>query len=80
MEVTSVMDLLSAADERSPELLRLLEQHLASLEEQLESVIKVASGLPVDQQDKYWALAADLQKEIRLTRKHILAELDKQRE
>jgi len=66
-------------EENDPELLGSLEKHLAMVEEQLESIIRIASRLPVEQQDEYWALASDLQREIRQTRKQILAKLQRNR-
>ena len=67
------------SDENDTELLGSLEKHLAMVEQQLESIIRTASRLPVEEQDKYWSLASDLQREIRLTRKQILAELQRNR-
>jgi predicted transglutaminase-like cysteine proteinase len=69
-EMTPAVNLLQISDDNA-ELLESLEKHLAMVEEQLESVIRKASSLPVEQQDEYWALASDFQKEIRLTRKEI---------
>ena len=69
-----------ASDETDTEVLVSLEKHLAMVEEPLESVIRKASSLPLEQQDEYWALATDLQKEIRLTRRQILLELQKNKE
>jgi hypothetical protein len=68
------------SDEDGIELLGSLEKHLAMVEEQLESIIRIASRLPVEQQDEYWFLASDLQREIRITRKQILVELQRNRE
>jgi len=67
------------SDENDTELLGSLEKHIAMVEEQLESIIRIAARLPVEQQVEYWALASDLQREIRLTRKQILVELQKNR-
>jgi hypothetical protein len=69
MQMTPSVAFLTKSDDS--ELLRSLQKHLAMLEEQLASLIKQASQLPTSQQDQYWSLAADLQKEIRLTRKQI---------
>ncbi len=65
------------SDENDTELLGSLEKHIAMVEEQLESIIRIAARLPVEQQVEYWALASDLQREIRLTRKQILVELQR---
>jgi len=67
------------SDENDTELLGSLEKHIAMVEEQLESIIRIAARLPVEQQVEYWALASDLQREIRLTRKQILVELQRNR-
>jgi hypothetical protein len=63
-----------ASNEQSREPLSALEEHMTRLEKQLESVIKMVPGLPADQQDDYWALAADLQKAIREVRRQVQAE------
>jgi len=75
--MTPAFDLMFESQENGPELLGSLERHLAMVEEQLESIIRIASRLPLGQQDEYWALASDLQREIRQTRKQILAELER---
>jgi hypothetical protein len=80
MEMTQALNLKYRSDENETELLGSLEKHLAMVEEQLESIIRIASRLAVEQQDEYWALASDLQREIRLTRKQILVELQRNRE
>lgn len=67
--MTPEVNLLQIPDD--DELLESLETHLAMVAEQLDSIIRKASRLPVEQQDEYWALAKDLQGEIRLTRKEI---------
>jgi hypothetical protein len=77
MEMTQVFSLMYTSDENDTELLSSLQKHLAMVEEQLESTIRIASRLPVEKQDEYWALASDLQREIRLTRKRILVELQR---
>ena len=77
--MTQAFNLMCTLEENDPELLGSLEKHLAMVEEQLESIIRIASRLPVEQQDEYWALASDLQREIRQTRKQILAELQRNR-
>jgi hypothetical protein len=74
-----VFNLIYTSNENDAELLGYLEKQLAMIEEQLESTIRIASRLPVEQQDEYWALASDLQREIRLTRKQILVELQRNR-
>jgi len=79
MEMTQTFNLMCTSEENDPELLGSLEKHLAMVEEQLESIIRIASRLPVEQQDEYWTLASDLQREIRQTRKQILAELQRNR-
>ena len=79
MEMTQAFSLMYTSDENDTELLGSLEKHLATVEEQLKSTIRIASRLPVEQQDEYWALASDLQREIRLTRKQILVELQRNR-
>jgi hypothetical protein len=59
------------------DLVAALEKHLASVEKQLEAVIRMASRLPVEHQEEYWALAQDLQKEIRFTREQIMVAREK---
>ena len=71
MELSPAFSLVFVTDDASDESLGSLEEHLAMVEEQLDSIIRAASRLPAEQQDEYWALAKDLQKEIRLTRKRI---------
>ena len=77
--MTQAFNLMCTLEESDPELLGSLEKHLAMVEEQLESIIRKAPRLPVERQDEYWALASDLQREIRQTRKQILAELQRNR-
>jgi len=77
--MTKAFNLTYKSNENDTELLGSLEKHLAMVEEQLESIVRIASRLPVEQQDEYWALASDLQREIRLTRKQILVELQRNR-
>lgn len=72
--MTPAVTVLYTSDRENHEFLGSLEEHLAMVEEQLESIIRMASNLPVEQQDEHWALAKDLQKEIRLTRKQIEVE------
>jgi len=72
MKTISALTVVFISDAEN-EFLGSLAEHLAMLEEQLESTIRMASRLPVEQQDAYWSLAKDLQKEIRLTRKQIEA-------
>jgi hypothetical protein len=79
METTQAFHLMRTSDENDTELLGSLEKHVAMVEEQLESIIRTASRLPVEEQDEYWSLASDLQREIRLARKQILAELQRNR-
>ena len=67
------------SDENDTELLGSLEKHIAMVEERLESIIRIAARLPVEQQVEYWALASDRQREIRLMRKQILVELQRNR-
>lgn len=59
------------------DLVASLKKHLASLEKQFEAVIRMASKVPVERQEQYWALAQDLQKERRLTRKQIMVAREK---
>ena len=77
MEMSQAFNVMYTSDESETELLGSLEKHLAMVEEQLESIIRKASTVAVEQQDEYWALASDLQREIRLTRKQILVELQR---
>lgn len=77
MNLPPAVSVVYSSDNENQEFLGALEQHLATAEEQLESIIKMASKLPVEEQDDYWALAKDLQKEIRLTRKQIEVERSK---
>ena len=77
--MTQAFNLMCTLEENDPELLGSLEKHLAMVEEQLESIIRKAPRLPVERQDEYWALASDLQREVRQTRKQILAELQRNR-
>jgi hypothetical protein len=53
----------------SPLPLSSLEEHLAVGEEQFDNIIRAASGLPVERQAEYGALAKDFQKQVRSTRK-----------
>jgi hypothetical protein len=76
-KMTQAFNLMYTLDEHDTELLGSLENHLAIVEEHLESIIRKAAQLPVEEQDEYWALASDLQREIRPTRKQIMAELQR---
>ena len=53
------------------------KKHLASLERQFEAVIRMASKVPFARPEQYWALAQDLRKKSRLTRKPIMVAREK---
>jgi hypothetical protein len=58
-------NLLFAGDDAIHVSSASLEEHLAVVEGQLDNVIRTASSLTVERQGDDWAVAKDLQKEIR---------------
>lgn len=75
--MTVAVNRLCTFGEPDFDLVASLKKHLASLEKQFEAVIRMASKVPVERQEQYWALAQDLQKERRLTRKQIMVAREK---